>query len=122
MSRRVWVIAAAVVALAVVVAAGGLVWWFQRDEAPMAVDLASVVAKIEADGFADAASDPLTTAPSTAAPTTTTRPDDTGNNSGLTSGIGDEDGPGASPADTDWQAHPGRPAGGDRHVRRTGLC
>lgn len=74
MSRRVWVIAVAVVALAVVVAAGGLVWWLQRDEAPAAVDLASVVAQIEAVESADAASDPLTTAPSTAAPTTPTTP------------------------------------------------
>ena len=57
MSRRVWVIAAALAALVVIVAAGGLVWWFQRDEAPAAVDLASAVAQIEAVESAGATTD-----------------------------------------------------------------
>ena len=79
MGRRAWIIAAAAVAFVVVVAAGGFVWWFQRGEAPAAVNLASVVAQIEA---AESVSDDsgetpaANTAPPTAAPAATTAPTD----------------------------------------------
>ena len=78
MSRRGWTITVALAAAVMLVAAGGLVWWFQRGEAPAAVDLASAVAQIEAAESVDAASDPPeTAAPSTIAPTTTEVPADT---------------------------------------------
>lgn len=102
MSRRGWTITVALAAAVVLVAAGGLVWWFQRGEAPAAVDLASAVAQIEAAESVDAASDPPeTTAPSTIAPTTTAVPADTpddssGDNSVAAAGAGDEASPDAA--------------------------
>ena len=69
MTRRGWTITLALVAAGVLVAGGGLVWWFQRGEAPATVDLASVVAQMEATESADPTSDsPATIAPSTVAP------------------------------------------------------
>ena len=51
MSKRTRTIAGA--AGAAIVLVGGLGWWFLRDEAPAAVDLASTVAQIEAAETAD---------------------------------------------------------------------
>ena len=102
MSRRGWTITVALAAAVGLVAAGGLVWWFQRGEAPAAVDLASAVAQIEAAESVDATSDPpATTAPSTIAPTTTAVPaettdDSSGDDSVAASGTGDEAGPDAA--------------------------
>ncbi len=121
MSRRGWTITVALAAAVGLVAAGGLVWWFQRGEAPAAVDLASVVAQIEAVESVDATSDPpATTAPSTIAPTTTAVPADTTEDSS-----GDDSATTApstiAPATTEVPADTTDDSSGDNSVAATGV-
>lgn len=74
LSRTAKILAAVVLVIAVAVAAG-LIWWFQRDEAPEAVDLETTVARIEEAGTAGDSPDEASSTESTDSRTEATSTD-----------------------------------------------
>ncbi len=89
MTRRLRSIVVTVAAVVVLAVVAGLLWWFQRDEAPEAVDLGTTVAQIEA---AEASSDSTDTPSARTSVDDSPAPDDS-EDVGTTSNTTDDDTP-----------------------------